>query len=196
MIDAYPLTWPSSWPRSYSQKKSQFGIFSFERTRVDVLTELRRLKATDIVISTNLMLRKDGYPYSGQRQPEDVGVAVYFKLNGEDQCIPCDKWHKVEDNMRAISKTIEALRGLERWGAKEMVNAAFRGFKALPASGEATKSNQKLWYEVLQVAPTADWEIIEAAYRRLLHKVHPDKGGNIADFQELQNAFKQAKEAR
>lgn len=30
------------------------------------------------------------------------------------------------------------------------------------------------YYEVLQVQPSADWEVIEAAYRRLARKYHPD----------------------
>lgn len=196
MIDAYPLQWPPAWPRTKYQEFSRFGKFTFEQMRTEVLRELGLLEATSVVISSNLRLRQDGYPYSGQRQPEDVGIAVYFKLNGEDQCIPCDKWHKVEDNLRAIVKTIEALRGIERWGAKEMVNAAFRGFKALPANVIVTPFTSRPWHEVLQVSPDADINIIDAVYKRLLHKVHPDKGGSEREFTELQNAYKQARELK
>lgn len=39
-------------------------------------------------------------------------------------------------------------------------------------------------------------DMIEAAYMRLLHKVHPDKAGSNVAFQELQNAFRQAKEVK
>jgi hypothetical protein len=194
MIDAYPLTWPAGWPRVSYPKRSGFGKYTFERSRQDVLRQLRLLRASDIIISSNLKLRQDGYPYSQQRQPEDAGIAVYFKLNDEDQCIPCDKWWTAEENLRAISKTIDAIRGLERWGAKEMVNAAFRGFKALPAQGDSTPSAQRLWFDVLEVSPNASWEVIEAVYRKLLHKVHPDKGGSQREFMELQAAYKQAKE--
>lgn len=69
------------------------------------------------------------YPTRDVKPLTIKGGAVYFKLDGEDQCIPCDKWRTIAENMRAIEKTIEALRGLERWRAKEMVNAPFRGFK-------------------------------------------------------------------
>lgn len=193
MIEAYPLTWPMGWPRSKYQDYSRLARYPLGKALQELNLELGRLGATNIVISTNLQTRLDGLPRSGQRQPEDSGVAVYFKLDSNDQCIPCDKWTTVEQNLRAITKTIEALRGIERWGAKEMVNAAFRGFKALPASGEATLSSQRLWHEVLEVSPTASWDVIEVAYRRLLHKVHPDKGGTVEAFTEVQNAFKQAK---
>ena len=30
------------------------------------------------------------------------------------------------------------------------------------------------YYDLLQVQPTADWEIIEVAYRRLIRRYHPD----------------------
>jgi len=161
------------------------------------LRELALLGASNVVISTNIELRRDGLPYSKQlRANEDPGVAVYFTLNGEQQCIPCDKWTTIADNMQAIRKTIEALRGLDRWGAKEMVNAAFRGFKALPEAIIMGEHTSRAWWEVLQVSQNADMDVIEAAYKRLLHKAHPDKGGSDFAFQELQEAFRQAKEGR
>lgn len=195
MIDAYPLQWPMGWPRTKWPERARFDT-GFATARNELMRELNLLGATNIIISSNIELRRDGLPYSGRRQPEDTAIAVYFKLNGEDQCVPCDKWTRSEDNLQAIRKTIEALRGLERWGAKEMVNAAFRGFKALPANIIVGAGTMRSWSEVLQVSYEADWDVIEAAYKRLLHKVHPDKGGTVEAFTELQNAFKQAKQER
>lgn len=195
MVDAYPLQWPQAWPKtkypSYARFKTSFGV-----ARNELMRELDLLGATNIVISSNVELRRDGLPYAGKRQPEDPAIAVYFKLNGEDQCVPCDKWNRTEDNLQAIRKTIEALRGLERWGAKEMVNAAFRGFKALPESIIMGAGTARTWYEVMGLNPDAEMDIIQTVYKKLLHKVHPDKGGSEAEFTELQNAFKQAKELR
>ena len=88
-------------------------------------------------------------------------------------------------------KTVEALRGIERWGAKEMVNAAFRGFKALPESSIVTPYQKRAWYDVLEVSPNASPEIIKAAYRQKLLKTHPDKGGSPAEFQEVRDAWKE-----
>ncbi|NIL77169.1 J domain-containing protein [Rhodococcus sp. B10] len=192
MIDAYPLQWPPAWPRTSAPTRSQFGRFTFEQVRQELLRQLRLLGATEVVISSDLRLRQDGFPYSGQRQPEDTGIAVYFKLDDEDQCIPCDKWTTVEHNLRAIILTIEALRGLDRWGAKEMVRAAFRGFKALPAEAIVTPFTAKPWHEVLEVSPSASSETIKAAYRAQLKKHHPDHGGNEADLIAVQRAYEQA----
>lgn len=191
MIDAYPLQWPHGWPRAELHQPAQFKT-SFARARNELLKELKLLGATNVIISSNIELRRDGLPYANQRQPEDTGIAVYFTLNGEQQCVPCDKWRKSEDNLQAIRKTIEALRGLDRWGAKEMVNAAFRGFKALPASAIVTPYQKRAWYEVLEVSQSASPEVVKAAYRQKMLKAHPDHGGSNVEFAEVQAAFKEA----
>lgn len=191
MIDAYPLQWPPAWPRSEEPKRAKFQT-PFSYARDQLLRELQLLGAEDVVISSNMMIRQDGLLYAKQRVPDDRGVAVYFNLNGEPQCIPCDKWTQVQDNLQAIRLTVEALRGLERWGAKEMVNAAFRGFKALPSATIVTLYQSRLWYEVLEVQPNASAEVIKAAYRQKLLKHHPDHGGELAAFNEVQKAYKEA----
>ncbi len=52
------------------------------------------------------------------RKPDDRGVAVYFTHLRRSMCFTCDKWDQVEDNLYAIVKTIETLRGIERWGVE------------------------------------------------------------------------------
>lgn len=190
----YPLAWPPGWKRTLYPDASRFGNVSISRESDEVVHQLELMGATSIIISSNMKYRLDGIPYANQGYIEDKGVAVYFKLNGEEQCIPCDKWTSLGDNIRAIAKTIEALRGIERWGAKEMVNAAFRGFKALPDTIIMGEHTSKAWYEVLQVSQTADFDIVKAAYNRMLHKSHPDTGGTDFEFQQVQNAWKQYKE--
>ena len=147
MTDAYPLKWPAGWPRAKEQRRADFGqktisssgyayktSTTFDKATRALYDELKLLKVTEVVLSSNLELRRDrqGVPYANQRI-SDTGVAVYFKRDGKEQCIPCDRWDRAEDNIKAVAKTIEALRGIERWGAKNMVDAAFRGFAALPA---------------------------------------------------------------
>jgi hypothetical protein len=157
---------------------------------MNLLTQLKRLGADNIVVSSNVMLRRDGLPYANQRRPDDTGVAVYFTLKGQQQCIPCDRWASVDDNIHAIGLTVEALRGLERWGAKEMVDAAFSGFQALPpGSGMPSVSP---WWQVLGVPETATGDDMKSAYRLLAKKHHPDYGGDPELFQRLRNAYEQA----
>lgn len=195
MTEAYPLQWPMAWPRTERPKRSAFTT-SLAAARDEVRSELRLLGARDVVISTNIITNLDGTYRSKQRVPEDRGVAVYFTLDGEDQCFPCDRWLQVEENLHAIALSIGALRGLERWGAKEMVAAAFKGFKALPASAIVTPYTAKPWHEVLEVSTDASREMIDASYRVQAKKLHPDLGGSQAEFEALTRAYEQAKAVR
>lgn len=47
----------------------------------------------------------------------------------------------------------------------------------------------KNYYEILQVSPNADSEIIEAAYRRLAKKHHPDVGGDPETMKLINEAY-------
>ncbi len=175
MTEAYPLQWPAGWPRTPSHKRqpSRFSPGALSSEARDCVAELHRLGARNAVISTNVELRQDGLPYSNRRKPDDPGVAVYFTYEKRQQCIPCDRWATVEENLRAVWKSIEALRSLERWGAKSFVDAAFTGFAALPAPGAA-----KAWWEVLGVSQHATADQINAAWRELAKKAHSDAGGS------------------
>src|SRR5262245_54177038 len=86
--------------------------------------------------SCPLTFRCDGTACStpGNGSRRTGGSAVYFTHKGRQMCFACDRWDKMEDNLHAVSKTIEALRGIERWGTGEMVQQAFTGFVALPGN--------------------------------------------------------------
>lgn len=77
----YPLTWPANWPRTPVSKRQQARFeVSFRVARDQLFEELRLLRATVVIVSSNIPLRKDGLPYASYREPEDPGVAVYFQL--------------------------------------------------------------------------------------------------------------------
>ena len=78
-VNAYPLSWPATWPRKqwHERKRSSFAEHSLAVARDFVLDELRLLKAKNVIISTNVELRRDGLPRSGRRAPDDPGAAVY-----------------------------------------------------------------------------------------------------------------------
>jgi hypothetical protein len=133
MVEAHPLAWPSGKPRTHNPQRSRFDV-SLATARDALLHEIRLLGGTLPVLSTNIPLRNDGLPYANHRQPDDKGVAVYFTLKGQQMCFCCDRWDVVADNVQAVRKTIEALRGIERWGTGDMVQQAFTGFVALPSN--------------------------------------------------------------
>lgn len=186
--DAYPLSWPNGWPRTARPASARFDT-SFAAARDALMSELRLLGARNIVLSSNQELRRDGLPYANRPQPFDRGVAVYFEREEKPQCIPCDKWSRIEDNVQAIRKTVEALRGLERWGAKSMVDAAFQGFLALPASSQAIQL--AAWWEVLGVARDASKDDVRSAFKSLAMKHHPDQGGDAQRYMQIKSAYEQ-----
>lgn len=187
-VNAYPLSWPFGWVRTldYRRRVSQFAERSLATAREFVLDELRLLRGSNIVLSTNIVLRLDGLPRSGKRTPTDPGVAVYFTLKGLPKVLACDKWTTVEDNLWAIGKHIEAIRGQDRWGVGTL-DQAFRGYDALPAPKTA-------WWEVLGVDQHASQEVILAAYRNKVKIAHPDAGGSQGEFIKIQAAFEASRE--
>ena len=172
-ISAFPLHWPAGWPRTKFPQKSRFDV-SFAGSRDGLVDELNRLHARNVVLSTNVELNRYGLPYANQSDPADKGVAVYWTTQkGEQRCIGCDKWSSVKDNMRAIAKTVEALRGLERWGSSQIVDRAFAGFKALP---DLSGSNHRAWWEILGVDPNCGTDEIKRRRIELARLYHPDSG--------------------
>lgn len=196
MIEAYPLHWPLGYKRTPSnQKKHAAFQTAFAKARDAAIDELKKMGAKNVIVSTNIPLRKDGLPYAVpfgtiSRVTDDTGIAVYFSYSGETRVLCCDAFLSLDDNMQAIRKTIEALRGIERWQVSEMLNRTFTGFKALPESTEAEKN---IW-DVLELRVKPDnVEKVKDAYRKLAQTKHPDKPtGSHEDFTELQNAYNRA----
>lgn len=169
MIEAYPLCWPISRPRARYTESARFKT-TLGKAIDNLQREVAMLGGLRLVISSNQPLNRDGTPSARRIWIGDCGVAVYFDLKKKPMCFACDRWDKIEDNMQAIAKTIEALRGIERWGSGSMVEQAFTGFTALPAPEQP--------WQVLGVSSHATREEIEEAHSRLAMKHHPDRGGD------------------
>lgn len=177
--DAYPLSWPVGKLRTKNPQRSRFEV-TFANARDEIVREVKLLGGSLPVLSTNIPLKRDGFPYAGQKEPTDTGVAVYFVLKKQQFCFACDRWDKVGDNLRAIRHTIAALRGIERWGTGDMVQQAFTGFVALPSQDNP--------YDVLGVKANASPEEIEASYKQKAKLLHPDVGGSQEAMQKLNDA--------
>jgi len=185
MTEAYPLQWPAGIPRTKRPARSAFGDVTIHRAAKELIWEIERMHGRLPVVSTNLELRNDGLPYSKQRPIVDCGVAVYFMRRDKQMVFACDRWDRIEHNMRAITKTIDALRGIERWGSTDLMERAFTGFEALPAPEQ--------WWQVLGVIEGASLDDVDAAYRRKAREAHPDTGGSDAAMARLNAARDQAR---
>lgn len=190
MIESYPLYWPEGRARTKSRHTSQFKT-TFGAARDGLMSELQRLGARKVILSTNIPLRQDGLPYANTKEPADSGAAVYFEYKGRPMCFACDKYAYVRENLRAIEKTIEAIRGIERWGSSDMMERAFRGFTALPeTAGEP-------WRNIFgfTATETITADRIDEVFRKLAFTEHPDHGGTSERFQRITNARNDARRA-
>lgn len=183
MTEAYPLYWPEHRPRTKRREPSRFNV-TMGRARDGIVDQVRLMGGENMVISSNVAVRNDGLPYAQQKRIDDPGVAVYFERKGLSVCFACDRWDTVADNMRAIEKTIEALRGIARWGTGDMMEAAFRGFEALPAPS---------WRDDLGLVPGSTLADAEAAYRSRARSAHPDAGGSDEAMARLNSAISAAR---
>jgi hypothetical protein len=150
----------------------------------------RRIDGAAVVVSTNLVLNRDGSPRSNQSEPDDPASAVYLVLDGESLCIPSDKWTRAADNIAAIARWLGTQRAAERTGAG-LTRATFRGYAVLPPATD------QVWYEFLGFSQMpGNIDDVKRAYRDLAASYHPDRsGGNLNDrWLKLQECYAQGLE--
>lgn len=203
-MNRYPLQYPEHTPRTPSHKRQRANFAKEKNGQMQPLTVseacdrlIREISSftrsgktweidpDNVIISTNIPVKQNGQPYSGRSEPDDTGVAVYFKRNGKSYCLPCDKWDRVADNIAAIAAHLNAMRGQERWGVGS-VEQAFFGYLALPM--------KIAWHDVLGVKPTASESEVKEAYIRLSKIAHPDLGGSTERQQQINQALEEWKE--
>jgi hypothetical protein len=206
-IAAFPLSWPIGWKRTeaarrrgatFSKAADYRGRGKRELTIADgverVLLELQRISVSreDVVISTNVPTRLDGFPRSDRGEPGDPGAAVYWQQGKRRRVMAIDHYDRVADNLAAIAATLDAMRAIERHGGAAILDRAFEGFTALPAPGE-----RREWWEVLGVLQSSSVDQARAAWRRLASEHHPDRGGDPSRMAEINAAWERAqREAR
>lgn len=204
---AYPLSWPPAWPRTAFRREGNFwaktqaapGQFSGQRRRTvaeavtGIMHELKLLGVGNwnVIVSTNLVLNRDGLPRSDQKQPLDPGAAVYFKLKDRPAVLACDKWSHVQDNLWAMAKDIEAQRGRIRWGVGT-VEQAFAGYMALPPAGASAGAS---WWNILGCAHDAPFDVVKDSYKDKARAAHPDNGGSHDAMVLVNAAWDQARKS-
>lgn len=211
-MKAYPLSWPQGWKvtpaterrgarfttikRWYDEGVRQqviTGAVSVADATKRVLKELSAFDVAeqDIIISTNLMLRNDGLPRSGQPEPINPGAAVYWRVDrvAPYKVLAIDQYTRVADNLAAIAATLNAMRLIERHGNAEILTRVFQGFAALEGPVQRT------WREILGMDKDspAPFTVVRNSYVILAKQHHPDNGGSVQAMQELNGAYEAAR---
>jgi hypothetical protein len=194
------VTFPEGYPRTPADKRewSSFtrtrmsphgykvtGTVTFTDALQDLQAEIRRAGGSNLRIDQDGAADAYGVPMAGKKEPVDPGVVVYWTRRGKQYVIACDRYKTRAENLRAIAKTIEATRGIERWGAVT-AEQAYRGYEALPPPGGTSGAPpSRPPHEVLNVQQGAPASVVRAAFNALAKDAHPDKGGTTERFREL-----------
>jgi hypothetical protein len=205
MRNPFPLQWPDDTERTKpgSRRNSIFQT-SFASARENVLRQCQLLGAANVVITSMLPTNRLGQPVATSNVT-DPGMALWFVLDAQERVFACDRWYRPEANLQAIAKTLEAMRGVERWGVAGAQKRLFAGFAALPPGGgdvpePAPAPCARPWREVLGGAWPAAFvaaellAIAKARHRALIAKAHPDAGGDTAAAAEINAALDQAEQ--
>jgi len=151
------------------------------------------LSVRKAVIQINLpesKIKINGLPYSNAR-PDYQGVILSFESKYGPLRYATDVFDYWQDNLRAISLGLEALRKVDRYGITKK-GEQYTGWKQLPSAIENIGGIEKA-AEFLskysgydEAAILNDIDIYRKAYRAAALKLHPDKGGDIHTFMLLQ----------
>lgn len=211
----FPLCWPDGWPRTNAdaRRSSRFRTGT-DRSRHELLHELKLFGASHVVVSTDVPTRNDGQLYaSATMSPRDPGIVVYFQWCGKPYHVACDAYDSLSENVRALFLTIKAWRTIERHGASQLLERVVSGFSALPPSAEADEPPSEPWWEVLGVPQVGDslpveiandldhplrrpiLALCESLYRAKIRDAHPDRGGSHEAMLQINRAIEEARAA-
>lgn len=179
-----PGRWEGSGPNRRYIAQSPMPI---SRTLTDLRRELEQLRAKDVVMLIALeptQFRIDGRPYANAK-PAHPGVILSFEIPKVGTVsYPCDKYTRWEDNLRAITLALEALRLVDRHGVTRR-GEQYRGFLALEATaapqGFSMAQDALMFLAGVTGMRYADHparDLVAAAQRM----THPDRGGDATIF--------------
>ena len=199
MIDLrfVPLTaWPSQ-PTKY-REHARFRA-SYAKTLDLLEDELHKIHAKEITVQAFFALaqiRNDGWPYA-KAVPSAPGIILSFRTKDGALSFPCDRYHTIDDNLRAIALSLEALRAVDRYGVTKRAEqyAGWKQIEAPAANGFATAEDAAAF--IIAQADSAnpassiirDAALRQNLYRQAARRLHPDAAtGNHELFVKLQQA--------
>ncbi|WP_336642308.1 hypothetical protein [Microbacterium sp. MMO-56] len=195
--------WPSNltvapireWPGALTPRRtpSNFSA-SWSATLAELSREMRHLNARNgelLVAVRPDDFRRDGKPRANAKQ-EHPGVILSFDSSVGHLSYPCDTFTRWQDNVRAITLALEALRKVDRYGVTKR-GEQYRGFLALEATaapeGFATADEALAFLGAFIGLGVAEMKVILSAPARALRRAqrdtHPDFGGDAATFQRV-----------
>lgn len=111
------------------------------------------------------------------------GARVTYVLRGKSIDLSMIKQDTPADNLRVLFYAIHALRMNEVRGMSEVFESAY-----IQLAAPKQKRNP---YDVLMILPDSPLDVAEAVFKNLAKKYHPDTGGSLEQFKELNEAIEE-----
>lgn len=174
-------------------RRSAFGS-SWSSTESLLLAEVGRLNGRDLVLEVDVperAIRIDGGLYANAR-PSSPGVRIAFESKHGPLTYGTDEFTSWQDNVRAIAKSLEALRMVDRYGVSRR-GEQYTGWKAIgagramPSSEEPTMDAELAWSTlgsytapgdsrtISELRSTATNDELRAMHRRARARWHTDR---------------------
>lgn len=194
------LDWPPEFERTPAADRRRTTKFEVTISRAidDLATQMDRLGVDDWRLSTAMdhQSQRPNYPYASQPEPDDPGVVLRWRMDGEQYAVAADQHDRVRDNVREIGLYVEEKRKMEdrpiTTGQSEFATAR------LPPGDEENQSvvvADQPPHDLLGVAPDAPEGVVRAAARELKKQHHPDNDGDVRQFKRIVRAEKTMLEA-
>lgn len=169
-----------AWPYEPApRRKSNFEV-SWAKTVNDLEKEIGWIEGTDVligVVAGDDQFRIDGQPKAGFTVRHQ-GAEVSFDTPDRGRLVfHTDAFPTLQENLRAISLGLTALRAIERYGITNTAQQ-YAGFAAITAGGPDPERGRRL---------------VERAggIREAQRRHHPDAGGEQRDFVDVEAYRKQ-----
>lgn len=187
-----------TWLRGEHQRTVTRFSASWPDTEWELLDEVDRLAGRDLVIEVDVTeadLRLDGRLRANARSATPAVVVAFESRHHGPMLYRCDTFTTAysdqgpawQHNVRAIAKTLAALRAVDRYGATE-TGQQYTGFKALPGATPMPASmSSHTAAEVLRCYGQVG-DSLESCLKAAQRRTHPDAGGRHDDFVRVQEA--------
>lgn len=195
-----------SWHGPYTDPRRAAGYKAQWSTVLrDLVNEVANIGGDEVVVLlqglSRLDLRQDGFPKSGVKVPDPVVVHLPTSEHGPLR-FQSDRWWGWQDNVRAVGLTLTRLRLVAEAGVAQS-GQQYQGWAQLPpgsipltAGGTAMTVDEAAKFIVShcddpvgRLADIADDPYFALVlYKEAARRLHPDKGGDTDDFQQLGQA--------
>lgn len=167
---------------SGSQIHSKFAKATIQHRLRELVSEIRLIKGAPATLYTDLQMVKDGTRPRSTSKPDRPFATLRLTLGQDELWLTSDRYRGIGCNIYALTRTIGAIRQIERDGGPGLLGRATAGFKALPA--------RRHWTSVLGCQPHLNPELVRLRYRERLKEAHPDGGGSEEELAEVMAAYK------